>query len=274
MGISNVIQESYCVWSWFLPLATGAIGALIGTYGGACFLQRKQEHKVKNVRLIAIKALKIFRDYSIQKKYYSDTADEFNLKLNISEKRAILVALHKLGIPFETLTKDIFDIKNIKLKEIPIDSEEISAMIEQIDSGNCDNLFFIDIESYFTSNLRLNAVRDVGKKYVNEVLAKSYIDKSTPDIINNPIDWFKAFTPGELQILSVLRYRLANAEYFSINGNPNMEKINTLLREIEIGLWDSYLFWDYDSFMNIQAQNKMASAMQKVFSQNPQIDNR
>ena len=67
MGISNVIQESYCVWSWFLPLATGAIGALIGTYGGACFLQRKQEHKVKNVRLIAIKALNIFRDYSIQK---------------------------------------------------------------------------------------------------------------------------------------------------------------------------------------------------------------
>lgn len=53
-----------------------------------------------------------------------------------------------------------------------------------------------------------------------------------------------------------------------------MEKINTLLREIEIGLWDSYLFWDYDSFMNIQAQNKIASAMQKVFSQNPQIDNR
>lgn len=165
-------------------------------------------------------------------------------------------------------------IKNIKLKEIPIDSEEIAAMIEQIDSGNCDNLFFIDIESYFTSNLRLNAVRDVGKKYVNDVLAKSYIDKYTPDIINNPIDWFKAFTPEELQILSVLRYRLANTEYFSINGNPNMEKINTLLREIEIGLWDSYLFWDYDSFMNIQVQNKMASAMQKAFSQNPHIDNR
>lgn len=105
MGISNVIRESYCAWSWFLPLATGAIGALIGTYGGACFLQRKQEHKVKNVRLIAIKALNIFRDYSIQKKYYSDTADEFNLKLNISEKRAILVALHKLGIPLKRLRK-------------------------------------------------------------------------------------------------------------------------------------------------------------------------
>lgn len=68
MGISNVILESYCAWSWFLPLATGAIGALIGTYGGACFLQRKQEHKVKNVRLIAIKALKIFLEIILFKK--------------------------------------------------------------------------------------------------------------------------------------------------------------------------------------------------------------
>lgn len=57
MGISNVIRESYCAWSWFLPLATGAIGALIGTYGGACFLQRKQEHKVKNVAISAINLL-------------------------------------------------------------------------------------------------------------------------------------------------------------------------------------------------------------------------
>ena len=49
-------------------------------------------------------------------------------------------------------------------------------MIQQIEKGNCDNLFFIDIESYFTSNLRLNAVRNVGKKYVEEVQSKSRVE--------------------------------------------------------------------------------------------------
>lgn len=28
------IQETYNIWSWLLPLISGAIGALIGTYGG------------------------------------------------------------------------------------------------------------------------------------------------------------------------------------------------------------------------------------------------
>jgi uncharacterized membrane protein len=32
------IQETYNIWSWLLPLISGAIGALIGTYGGVLFL--------------------------------------------------------------------------------------------------------------------------------------------------------------------------------------------------------------------------------------------
>ena len=46
-------------------------------------------------------------------------------------------------------TKDTLYIKNIRLKEVPIDRDEIASMIVQIDKGNCDNQFFMDIESYF-----------------------------------------------------------------------------------------------------------------------------
>lgn len=141
------IQETYNIWSWLLPLISGAIGALIGTYGGSYFLHWKQEKKIKNVRAMAVKALNVFRAYA--KKSYIDTANEFNNKLNISEKRAVVVALHKIGVPFEISTKDDFDIKNLRLKDIIIDRDEIDAMIQQIEKGNCDNLFFIDIESYF-----------------------------------------------------------------------------------------------------------------------------
>lgn len=201
METAGAIQETYDIWNWLLPLVSGAIGALIGTYGGSYFLHWKQEKKIKNVRSMAVKALYIFKEYAQHKKSYADSANEFNTKLNVSEKRAVVVALHKIGIPFEISTKDDFDIKNLRLKDIIIDRDEIDAMILQIEKGNCDNLFFIDIESYFTSNLRLNAVRNVGKKYVEEVQSKSRVEKDAPNTIVSQPDWHKVFSPGELQII-------------------------------------------------------------------------
>ena len=270
METAGAIQETYNIWSWLLPLISGAIGALIGTYGGSYFLHWKQEKKIKNVRSMAVKALDIFKEYAQQKKTFVDTANEFNTKLSISEKRAVVVALHKLGIPFETPTKDAFDIKNIRFKDIVIDKDEINTMIVQINKGNCDNHFFTDIESYFTSNLRLNAVRNVGKKYVEEVQAKSYIEKEKPDTIINPIDWHKQFTPGEFQTILVLRTQLANTDYFSQNGQADSKKIKDLIREIEIGLWDNYLFYDYESFTNIRAQHNLANVVQNMIMMNQQ----
>ena len=39
---------------------------------------------------MAVKALDIFKEYAQQKKTFVDTANEFNTKLSISEKRVIL----------------------------------------------------------------------------------------------------------------------------------------------------------------------------------------
>ncbi|WP_290016279.1 hypothetical protein [uncultured Alistipes sp.] len=255
-------QITYNIWDWVLPLISGAIGALIGTYGGSYFLHWKQEKKIKNVRAMAVKALDVFKAYA--KKSYIETVSEFNNKLTISEKRAIVVALHKIGVPFEMPTKDAFDIRNLRLKDIVIDKDEIDGMIQQIEKGNCDNLFFEDIESYFTSNLRLNAVRNVGKKYVEETLSKSYLRRGTPDQIVRPDDWYKSYTPGELQTIFVLSKQLANSSYFLSDGKIDREKIGVLIREIEIGLWDTYLFWEYESYQNIRAQYDLASVIQNV----------
>ncbi len=264
METVGAIQETYDIWSWLLPLISGAIGALIGTYGGSYFLHWKQEKKIKNVRSMAVKALDIFKEYAQHKKSYADSANEFNTRLNVSEKRAVVVALHKIGIPFEISTKDDFDIKNLRLKDIIIDRDEIDAMIQQIEKGNCDNLFFIDIESYFTSNLRLNAVRNVGKKYVEEVQSKSRVEKDAPNTIVSQPDWHKVFSPGELQIIFVLRIQLANTAYFLPDGNADPVKMKTLIREIEIGLWDNYLFWEYESYQNIRAQHNLANIIQNA----------
>jgi hypothetical protein len=269
---TEIVQESYNLASWLIPILTAAIGALIGTFGGAWLLYRRQENKVENVRLIAIKALKIFLEYAKQKKSFVEASSEFNTKINVSEKRAIVVALHKLGVPFEPPTNDILNIKRLNFKDVVIDKDEIKTMISQINKGNCDNHFYTDIESYFTSNLRLNAVRNAGKKYAKEVLANSCIDKSNSNVIINPDDWSKRLTPGELQTILVLRHQLANTDYFLTNGNADLEKIKILIREIEIGLWDNYLFYDYDAFMNIRAQSSLANAVQNIISNNQPVN--
>lgn len=251
-------------WTWLLPLLSGIFGALIGTYLGACFLNRKQESKIRNVRATAIKTLDVFKSYATHKKTFADAENEFNNKLNVSEKRAVVVALHKLGVPFIIPTKDPLNVRNLHLNNVVIDKDDIEAMAAQIDKGNCDNLFFEDIDNYFNSNIRLYAVRSVGKKYVEEVLSKSHIDKDNPNMIIYPIDWSKRFTPGEFQTILVVHMQLANINYFTADGTPNTAAIETLLREIEIGLWDNYLFYEYESFQNVRAQSSLANAVQNV----------
>lgn len=262
------------VWNWLLPLISGIVGALIGTYGGSSLLYWRQEKKIKSVRNIALRALAIFDEYAKQNKTYADAENEFNTKLNISGKRAIVVALHKIGVPFEMPTKEALDIKNLKFKSTLIDKDEIGNMKQQIEKGNCDNQFYVDVESYFTANLRLNAIRNIGKRYVTDVLEKSHIDKDNPNLINNPFNWWSSFSQGELQTILVLRDLLVGWNYFSADGAPDKVKTQKLIKEIEIGLWDNYLFWDYESFANVRAQHNLADTIQKnLFPMGQQVIN-
>ena len=121
----------------------------------------------------------------------------------------------------------------------------------------------MDVESYFTANLRVKAVREVGKKYVNEVLKYSTINMQEQKIIY-PFEWDKKFTPGEIQTVLVLIARVNNSDYFKGNGDPDNDKIDILIKEIEIGLWDNYLFWDYDSYQNMRSQSSLANIVQAV----------
>ncbi|WP_337651861.1 hypothetical protein [Phocaeicola plebeius] len=66
---------------------------------------------------------------------------------------------------------------------------------------------------------------------------------------------------------------MANTDYFSQNGQADSNKIKDLIREIEIGLWDNYLFYDYESFMNIRAQHNLANVVQNMLMMNQQQAN-
>lgn len=241
-------------------LISGTIGALAGTYFGAFLIWKKQEDKINKIRLIAQKALNLIKDYARDRNTYKMVSQQFNNELTVSEKRSILVALHKLGVPIEIPAKDIFSVKNVSFMSREIDKEEVLGMIQQIKKGNCDHLFYLDVDSYFTSNIRLNSIREIGKKYVKEVLSKSKFDKEK-DEITFPEIWVKEFTRGELNIILVFKNQLNCSYYYDSHGDPDKEKITQLITEIEIGIWDNYLFWEFEAYQNVISQKNLADTV-------------
>lgn len=254
-----------------ITLLTTGIGAFIGTLYGSKKLYKYQQSGKIATRKIALKAIDILKKYAGQS--YTNAQSDFNTSLSISEKRAVLVALHKLGIPFTIPAYSAFNISNIQFSDTIILREELVSIASQLDKGNCDYLFYEDVETHFSSNLRLNALRELAKRYVNRVMKNSRYEKGC---ISDPKNWeVLHFTPGEVQAILVFYNRVHDNMYYEENGNLKEGIIDKLINEIEIGLWDNYLFWDYAAHQNMQNQNMLANLMKEIIipKNNSQLEN-
>ena len=160
-----------------VPILIAVLGGWVGAYFGNKYRKNKESHEKEIVRNIAIKALNILKSYS--GKSFLEAEGEFNKSMSIAEKRTVVVTLHKLGIPFGIPSNETFNIRDIHFVIIPVNENDINGIILQITKGYCDNLFYIDPESYFASNFTLFAIRNSGKKYVKEILAKSKVNSET-----------------------------------------------------------------------------------------------
>lgn len=240
--------------NFIIALLTALIGGLIGTYFGARFLNMREESKMQRVRDIAIKALNLIKKYA--KQSYRNSENDFNSSLSITEKRMVIVALHKLGIPIGVPSNEVFNIRKVFFVNTTIEEDEIDGIILQINKGFCDNLFYIDPDTYFAANYTQFAMRNAGKKYVSEVLAKSRVNVATNQLIE-PIDLGTIFSLGEFKAIQVLRDQVRDQMYFDKNGLPIKEKIESLLKDIDLGLWDMYLMWNFEAYQNVKAQNQM-----------------
>lgn len=240
--------------SVLLPILTAVLGGWVGAFWGNRYRENKETKEKESVRNIAIKALQIINTYS--GKSYREAESEFNKSLSIAEKRTVIVALHKLGIPIGIRSNETFNIKNIYFVDAIIIEEDINGIMLQINKGYCDNLFYIDPDTYFASNYTLFAIRNVGKKYVSEILAKSKVNTETKQL-TEPIDLGQLFSLGEFKAIQVLREQVRDQMYFDKNGQPIKEKIDTLLKDIDMGLWDSYLMWNYEAYLSVKMQIQM-----------------
>lgn len=254
--------------NFILYLLASAIGGIIGTYFGYIMRTTIENKKINSIRQIPIKALNIINEYAPSS--YKRSEDEFNNKIKITEKRIILVALHKLGIPITLNDYKNFDINHITFEDISINKVEIDDIISQIKNGNCDNLFFIDPDTYFNNNLLTNYKRGLAKKYIEIVFSKTkLIIKDGKEHIEYPKDWKMNFSQREVDILSILEEKLCYTYYYDRDKKiPKDGIVEELNKEIDIGLWDIYLEWSYDAYSNMKMQHNFALSTMSIFQQN------
>lgn len=233
-----------------VTLLSGVVGAFIGTYFGAVFSARRQEKRLREVRKMALKAINIFKSYAHGGKTFAETSDQFNNSMSISEKRTVIVALHKLGIPIQVLSNETFNISKVAFARQVIDKDELNAISSQIELGHCDTLFHTDPEKYFDDNVRQKSLRSVAKRWVQEVLLNSTISEDR-QIVTYPKDWFNEFSLGERYAICVMKERISTEEYFNSNAQIDKKKITDLLRDIDCGLWDNCLYWDYTNYQSV-----------------------
>ncbi|EHB43331.1 hypothetical protein SEENIN0B_03245 [Salmonella enterica subsp. enterica serovar Infantis str. SARB27] len=228
--------------------------------------------KTKNngVRHIAIKSLELFISYAKSNKTFKTAENDFNNKFSIPEKRAILVALHKIGVPVTTPSTSLFNISTVEFLSEIINKDEIKSMIKQIKNGNCDTLFYADVEKFFTENIRMNRIRNIAENYIENVMSLSSLrfdDNDIPVEIIKPDNWGDLFTPGELKTIQTFIQMLIDPSYYDSRGNIKTNEMEKIISEIKSGMWDNYLLWDNTAYQNMQLQKKSNEASILFYNQ-------
>lgn len=196
------LKTAEIVISILIPILSAVVGGWFGAYLGNKYRENKESHEKEKVRKIAIRALNILKSYS--GKSYREAEGEFNKEMSVAEKRTVIVALHKLGVPLGVPSNETFKIREIHFVDTVVNEGDIDGIILQVTQGYCDNLFYIDPDTYFASGFTLFAMRNAGKKYVTEVLAKSKVNTET-NMLTEPVDLGTVFTLGEYKAIQVLR---------------------------------------------------------------------
>lgn len=256
-----------CVSGIIVPLLSGALGALIGTFGGAYLSFVRQEKSKRQSRKMAIKAIDLFQKYSKKEGTFNLAEQEFNNCISLAEKRTILVALHKLGIPVIVKPGSSFDINNVCFDKMRIDKDDLVAITNQIEKGLCDSLFFIDPDTYFNEGIRIATLRSLAKRWINEVLSHSSFTAEN-QTVNYPQDWYLQYSWGEKLALAVFKTRVCVNEYYDSSGIIIKGKIDQLLQEVNRGLWDTCLIWDIESYQSIQSTYSLNSQIVSMLQKN------
>lgn len=72
------------------------------------------------------------------------------------------------------------------------------------------------------------------------------------------------FGLGEYFSIRILHEQACTEILYDQRGNAKPEKIEQMLREIDMGIWDNCLFGNYEMYRNAKAQIEMSTVFQTM----------
>ncbi|NCG50832.1 hypothetical protein [Serratia fonticola] len=243
----------------WVTIVVSLLSAFVGTFFGTQLIKRANNKKIEGVRDTAISCLEKIKSYCKNENDYQSVQSEFNNAFPIASKRAVLVALHKIGIPIEFAAEQAFNIKFVSFLPEKINKTEIEDMITQIKSGQCDHLFFLDPETYFNEGSVARKKRAVAIKYIEIAIKDSTgKDEETHFLQRFPEGWHTYFSPGEMNVIGVFKKKLCNPYYYKLDGQVKTAELEKLKEEVRLGMWDFYLSWDVEAFDSMNSQRMIS----------------
>lgn len=69
-------------------------------------------------------------------------------------------------------------------------------------------------------------------------------------------------------LIITIRQQHIDLKYQRQAINANQSRMQQLKKEIDLGLWDTYLFWDWEAYQSVRNQNNMAVVFANVIQNN------
>lgn len=229
-----------------LNLVGTAIATAIGAWVGAWAVFKKQENKNSYPKKLMIEMLKSFKN----NKKYSDAKNEFNKRLSI-EKRAVAVALKNVGVPIIiNISNDEFDIENVDFEKKDISEKELEAMIDYVEKGFCDDLFFREIgKGFYNAPPKIIFARNIALKFLN-ALSPAVSSLTIQDVLD-----IAHLTFSQYQVIQVF-YDTVNM--VGANKKISQEEVDLAKKNVKDGIFDHLFYWDYRMYQNMISQKTMA----------------
>ena len=230
-----------------------------------------QNKHLYTLRKLSIRALKEIRRFSQGKNTYKKAEGLFNTEFDLAQKRAILTALFKVGLPIDIPKYGNINISNIEFQDVIIDKDLLDGMISNINHGYCDKYFDEDISSFISTEVRTGLLRDLAKRFVDEVVAKSTLDGLQ---VNLPGTLLTRFTNGERRALVVFRESVLDESYYDMSAKrPDLEQLEILKREVDMGLWDNVLTKDPFDYMHVKKSFQILTYQENLMRATPALLN-